>query len=121
MKLAVASLLAAFIAAPLAAQAAQQPARFAVTLQGTILDDVTYDRTAVGTADDCTSSRTGSGGRQLVVRSLGPTTIEVSRMAAARRASSTGRLGSLRCESRRRDFPERTPSFGAAASCRLRS
>ncbi len=82
MKLAVASLLAAFIAAPLAAQAAQAPARFAVTLQGTVLDDVTYDHTAVATAEDCTSSRTGSGGRQLVVRSLRPTTIEVSRVAA---------------------------------------
>jgi hypothetical protein len=76
MRLAAVGFVAALLAAPLAAQAAQQPARFAATLQGTIVDEVTYERTVV--ADECTSIRTGRGGRKLAIRSLRPTTIEVT-------------------------------------------
>jgi hypothetical protein len=80
MKLPIASLLAAIVAAPLAAQAAQPPARFAVTLQGTIVDRLSYERTVVD--EDCRSTRTGQGGRQVTIRSLRPTTVEVRRDAS---------------------------------------
>jgi hypothetical protein len=76
MRLAALGLLAALLAAPLAAQAARPPARFAVTLQGTVVDRVTYERVLVD--EECTSRRTGNGGRGLTVRSLRPTTIEVT-------------------------------------------
>ena len=77
MRLAALAFLAALLSAPLAAQAAQSPARFAVTLQGTIVDRLTYERTTV--EDECTSRKTGDGGRELSIRSLRPTTIEVAR------------------------------------------
>jgi hypothetical protein len=80
MRLAALAFLAALLLAPLAAQAAQSPARFAVTLQGTIVDRLTYERTAV--EDECTSHKTGNGGRGLAIRSLRPTTI-VARAARA--------------------------------------
>ena len=76
MRLAAFGFLAALLAAPLAAQAAQSPARFAVTLQGTVVDKVTYERTVVG--EECTSVRAGYGGRSLAIRSLRPTTVEVT-------------------------------------------
>jgi hypothetical protein len=76
MRLAAFGFLAALLAAPLAAQAAQPAARFAVTLQGTVVDRVTYERIVRG--EECTSNRTGQGGRSLAIRSLRPTTVEVS-------------------------------------------
>jgi hypothetical protein len=76
MRLAALGLLAALLAAPLAAQAARPPARFAVTLQGTVVDRVTYERVLVD--EECTSRRTGNGGRGLTIRNLRPTTIEVT-------------------------------------------
>lgn len=76
MRLAALGVLAALLAAPLAAQAARQPARYAVTLQGSIVDSVSYERITVG--EDCSIQRTGDGGRELAIRSLRPTTIEVS-------------------------------------------
>lgn len=81
MRLAALAFLAALLSAPLAAQSAQSPARFAVTLQGTIVDRLTYERTAV--EEDCTSRKTGNGGRRLAVRSRRPTTIEVTPGASA--------------------------------------
>jgi hypothetical protein len=76
MRLAALGFLAALLAAPLAAQAAQPPARFAVTLQGTVVDRVTYERFVVG--EECTSERAGHGGRSLAIRSRRPTTVEVT-------------------------------------------
>lgn len=84
---------AAVLAAPLAGQAAQAPARFAVTLQGTIVDRLTYERTQVD--EECTSRRTGDGGRELAVRSVRPTTIEVVR-GASRPVYRPQRLDALR-------------------------
>ena len=76
MRLAALGVLAALLSAPLAAQAARPPARYAVTLQGTIVDTLSYDRVIVG--EDCIIQRTGAGGRELAIRSLRPTTIEVA-------------------------------------------
>ena len=76
MRLAALGLLAALLAAPLAAQAARPPARFAVTLQGTIVDRLAYERVVVD--EECTTQRTGRGGRGLTIRSLRPTMIEVT-------------------------------------------
>lgn len=76
MRLAALGLLAALLAAPLAAQAARPPARFAVTLQGTIVDHLAYERVVVD--EECTTERTGRGGRGLTIRSLRPTMIEVT-------------------------------------------
>jgi hypothetical protein len=81
MRLAALGFLAALLSAPLAAQAAQPPARFAVTLQGTIVDRVTYERTTVD--EECTTRKSGDGGRRLSIRSLRPTTIEVARGGSA--------------------------------------
>lgn len=93
MRLAALAFLAALLLAPLAAQAAQSPARFAVTLQGTIVDRLTYERTAV--EDECTSHKTGNGGRVLAVRSLRPTTIVVAR-GASRIVYRPARIAALR-------------------------
>jgi hypothetical protein len=92
MRLAASGFLAALLLAPLAAQAAQPPARFAVTLQGTVVDRLTYERTAVD--DECTTTRSGEGGRELAIRSLRPTTVEVRRGAsgAVYRPMRIGRL-----------------------------
>ena len=80
MRLAALGFLAALLAAPLAAQAAQPAARFSVTLQGTIVDRLTYERT---TADaECTTRRTGDGGRLLSIRSFRPTAVRVTRGSA---------------------------------------
>jgi hypothetical protein len=88
MRLAALAFLAALLLAPLAAQAAQPPARFAVTLQGTIVDRLTYERTAV--EDECTSHKTGNGGRGLEIRSLRPTTIAVVARASGARENTIG-------------------------------
>jgi hypothetical protein len=93
MRLASLGVLAALLAAPLAAQAARPPDRFAVTLQGTIVDNLTYERIVVG--EECTAQRTGQGGRGLAIRSLRPTTIEVSG-GAARVAYRPARVVALR-------------------------
>jgi hypothetical protein len=80
MRLAAVGFLAALLLAPLAAQAAQPTAEFAVTLRGTVVDRLTYERTTVD--DECTLHTSGDGGRQLSVRSLRATTIEVTRGAS---------------------------------------
>lgn len=77
MRFAASAVFAALLLAPLAAQAAQPPARFVATLTGTVVDRVTYSRTVVD--EECTSRRTGEGGRELTIRSLRPTAITVSR------------------------------------------
>jgi hypothetical protein len=92
MRLAALGVLAALLTAPLAAQAAQQPTRFAVTLQGKIVDALSYDRTIVG--EDCIILRTGTGGRELTIRSLRPTTIEVA--GGSRVASRPAHVSTLR-------------------------
>jgi hypothetical protein len=76
MKLGFVSFFAALVAAPLAAQAAEPPARFAVTLRATVTDVFTYDVTR--SEDECHIHRSGSGGRQLQLRSLRPARIQVS-------------------------------------------
>jgi hypothetical protein len=93
MRLAAFGFLAALLLAPLAAQAAQPPARFAVTLQGTVVDRLTYERTVVD--EECTSTRTGDGGRELAIRSARATTVEVSRRASAA-VYRPARVGPLR-------------------------
>lgn len=80
MRLAAFAFFAALLLAPLAAQAAQPPARFAVTLEGTIVDRLTYEQNVAD--EECTSRKTGDGGRELAVRSLRPTRIEVTRGAS---------------------------------------
>ncbi len=77
MKLALVSFFVALVAAPLAAQAAQPPARFAVTLNGVVLDHLTYGITRV--TEDCSIRRTGFGGRELQLRSPQATAIQVTR------------------------------------------
>jgi hypothetical protein len=75
MKLGVACFLGVLVAAPLAAQAAESPAQFSVTLRATIVDTYTY---AYSQSDgECTTSRRGSGGRTLSLRSIRPTRIQV--------------------------------------------
>ena len=98
MRLAALGFLAALLAAPLAAQAAQQPARFAVTLQGKIVDNLTYERIVV--SEDCSSQRTGEGGRELAIRSVRPITIEVSG-SASRVVYRPAQVGMLRVEATR--------------------
>jgi hypothetical protein len=93
MRLAALGFVAALMVAPLAAQAAQQPARFAVTLQGKIVDNLTYERIVV--AEDCSSQRTGEGGRELAIRSVRPITIEVSGNAS-RVVYRPAQVGTLR-------------------------
>jgi type 1 fimbria pilin len=115
MRLAALGVLAALLTAPLAAQAAQQPTRFAVTLQGKIVDALSCDRTIVG--DDCIILRTGTGGRELTIRSLRPTTIEVA--GGSRVASKPARVSALRVTATTRPGP--TPRSGIAGSCRRRS
>jgi hypothetical protein len=95
MRPAALGLLAALLIAPLAAQAAQQPARFAVTLQGRIIDNVSYERLGIPVSEDCTARRTGHGGRELTIRSLRPTTIEVIR-GGSRVVYRPARVGRLR-------------------------
>jgi hypothetical protein len=93
MRFAALAVPAALLLAPLAAQAAQPPARFAVTLTGTVVDRVTYSRTVVD--EECTSTRTGEGGRELASRSLRPTVIAVSRQGS-RTVYRPARVGPLR-------------------------
>jgi hypothetical protein len=78
MKLAVLSFLAALVAAPLAAQAAAPPARYAVTLNGRVVATYSYAQTS--REEECVISRMGGERRELVFRSLRPTTIEVGRV-----------------------------------------
>jgi hypothetical protein len=78
MRLAVVGFLAVMVAAPLAAQAAQPPARWAVTLRGTVTDSFEYSERLV--EERCRVSRNGSGGRQLSFVSARPTRIQVSRV-----------------------------------------
>ena len=80
MRLAVYGFVAALLAAPLAAQAAQPPARFAVTLQATIVDRISYE--FLHSDEECTARRTGTGGHELKLRSVVPTTIQISRRGA---------------------------------------
>ena len=77
MKFAAGGFFAMLVLAPFAAGAAQPPARFAATLQGTIVDELEYVQTTV--TEDCRSGRAGHGGRRLEVRSLRPTAIVVRR------------------------------------------
>ena len=76
MKLGVAGFLAVLVAAPLAAQAAKSPARFSVTLRATIVDKFTYDSSR--SEEECLIQRTGSGSREIRLRSVRATTIDVS-------------------------------------------
>ncbi|HET6641849.1 MAG TPA: hypothetical protein VFG93_01110 [Gaiellaceae bacterium] len=77
MKLALVSFFVALVAAPLAAQAAQSPARFALTLNATVVDHFTYSLVRV--SEDCSIRRTGFGGRELRLRSPRATEIQVTR------------------------------------------
>jgi hypothetical protein len=83
VKLAIVSFVAAMVAAPLAAEAAAPPARFAATLNATVVDHFTYAWTRV--SEDCSIRRTGFGGRELQLRSPHATTVQVTRSGAALR------------------------------------
>jgi hypothetical protein len=98
MRLAALGLLIALLAGPLAAQAAQQPARFAVTLQGKIIDNLTYERMVL--VEDCSAQRTGQGGRELAIKSVRPTIVEVSG-GGSRVVYRPARIGWLRVASTR--------------------
>jgi hypothetical protein len=98
MRLAALGLLTALVAGPLAAQAAQQPARFAVTLQGNIVDSLTYERMVI--VEECSAQRTGQGGRELAIKSVRPTIVEVSG-GASRVVYRPAQLGALRVTSTR--------------------
>jgi hypothetical protein len=80
MKLALVSFFVALVAAPLAAQAADSPARFAVTLNATVVDHFTYSLVRV--SEDCSIRRTGFGARELRLHSPRATVIRVTRGAA---------------------------------------
>ena len=95
MRLAALGVLAALLTAPLAAQAARPPARYAATLEGKIVDELSYDRAIVG--DDCIVQRTGQGGRELAIKSIRPTTIEVARGTSGV-VYRPARVGALRVE-----------------------
>jgi hypothetical protein len=79
MKLGVLSFVAALLAAPLAAQAADSPARFAVTLRATVVDRFTYEFSR--REGECLIQRSGSGGRELRLRSVRAARIQVIRGA----------------------------------------
>lgn len=79
MRLAVCGFAAALLAAPLAVRAADTPARYAVTLQASVSDELTYER--IHAEEECLIRRTGSGGRELTIRSAGPSSITVVRGA----------------------------------------
>ncbi len=57
------------------------------------MDNLTYERIVV--AEDCSSQRTGEGGRELAIRSLRPITIEVSG-SASRVVYRPAQVGMLR-------------------------
>jgi hypothetical protein len=76
MKLAALSFVAAVLVAPLAAQAADTPARFDVALRATVVDRFTYESTV--SAEECTITRSGSGGQALTVRSVRALRVQVS-------------------------------------------
>jgi hypothetical protein len=78
MRLAAVSFLAALVAAPLAAQAAQGPTRYRVVLTGRIVESYSYSQNR--TEVECQISRIGSSRREVVVRSLQPTTLGVVRV-----------------------------------------
>jgi hypothetical protein len=80
MKLGVLSFVAALLAAPLAAQAADTPARFAGSLRATVVDRFTYELSQRD--GECTVRRSGSGGRELKLRSVRAARIVVSGGAA---------------------------------------
>jgi hypothetical protein len=75
MKLGVVSFLAALVAVPLTAQAAESPARFAVTLRATIVEELQYEVSR--NEEECLIVRSGSGGRELTLRSIRATRIQV--------------------------------------------
>jgi hypothetical protein len=79
MRLAVVSALAALVAAPLAAEAAEPPARWSATLQASVVDNFQYRQSRL--EGRCRISRTGSSGRQLTLRSLRGTRVQVRRDA----------------------------------------
>lgn len=104
MKLGVLSFLAVLAAAPLAAQAAESQSRFAVTLNGSVVDKVTYEQDGAA-GMECRFHRSGSGRRELRFRSVRPVTLDVvrlgegvayrpARLAAVRVTGATG-MGSF--------------------------
>jgi hypothetical protein len=108
MKLAAVSVLAALVAAPLAAQAAQAPARWSASLSGQVVSTYSYAQSAID--EECIVSRMGWERRELLIRSLRPTRIEVARIrnradyrpAVISRVSTTLTVGGRRWTERRR-------------------
>jgi hypothetical protein len=76
MKLGVLSFVVVLLAAPLAAQAAESPARFAITLRAMVVDRIAYEATSA--EDECRIHRNGFGVRALRLRSRRPTRIGVT-------------------------------------------
>jgi hypothetical protein len=106
MKLAALSFLAVLTALPLAARAASSPT-YAVTLQATVRDQVSYTRVTT-MPEDCTINRTGSGGLSLELRSRARASVRKLRGRIAVRISGTQLAGAF-SELRRCRFvpPER--------------
>ncbi|MFL5930852.1 MAG: hypothetical protein ACJ75P_06315 [Gaiellaceae bacterium] len=106
MKLAALSFFAVLLAVPLAARAASSPT-YSVTLQATVRDEVSYTQQAAQ-PEDCTVSRTGSGGLALQIRSRATTTARALRGKLRLRVGGTMLAGAY-SELRRCRFvpPER--------------
>ena len=109
MKLAIVSFVAALVVAPLAAQAAAPPARFAATLDATVVDHFTYGWTRV--SEDCSIRRTGFGGRELQLRSPRATAIAVTRGSAGLRYRPSAVLARV-------TWKATSGSFGEVKRCR---
>ncbi|HXV03138.1 MAG TPA: hypothetical protein VFP24_06160 [Gaiellaceae bacterium] len=106
MKLAALSFLAVLAALPLSAQAASSPT-YAVTLQATVRDEVSYTQVTT-MPEDCTINRTGSGGLSLELRSRARASVRKLRGRIAVRIGGTQLAGAF-SELRRCRFlpPER--------------
>src|SRR5688572_22024597 len=77
MRIALVGSVALFLAAALGAEASTSAARYSVTLNGTIVDFVSYDRTSQA-GEDCRVRRIGSGRRSLVVAMVSPARVTVT-------------------------------------------
>jgi len=91
------SFLLALVAAPIAAEAAEAPTRWSASLNGRVTETYSYNQTT--REDDCTITRLGTTGRELVVRSARPSVFSVSR-SGARAAYRPALLSRLRVATR---------------------
>ena len=80
MRLAVVVFLTALVAVPLAAEAAEPPTRWAVTLNGRVVEDYSYGHT--WRDPECTLRRSGTTRREWRLTSLRPTVVTVGRSSS---------------------------------------